>query len=454
MPCILPAAFYALSIQRWRNGSTAQRAQAAMSPEDLTALFAGREAIQDVLMDMVVSPLSVGGSNPPNTSTVYPPSPAPSPAPKSPIVPSSTDAPSHPVPPATIAPETVTPSTPSSSKTKKELPAPPHLTFCSPDRPCRAALCALWRRTLSPDSGRPWGTWIVRELHKLAALPRDTLGATSLMNELKTLASNDGECVDSWPDAGGDCLMEEVVGGSVSVSGSANASPNLAPTVPLAGGDPPALLDTKNLKGKGKMADVNVAKKLVSFTNSNSILKSQSLSLGKGKVVLKASASSSSTSTSLTATTTMMTTTTGTTTATEAGAAGTEPVAMIPMMSETERGRRAEARAPVCARCWEENRKLARWRLRWMCDAIPGMFGLDIDAHAGGAVMGLGVGEGEGMEGGFGSSSGNASNANANGKGNANVSGKVKGGIEDELKSVNSVVRGMNSKAKEMVKAK
>lgn len=276
------------------------------------------------------------------------------------------------------------------------------------------------------------------------------------MNELKTLASNDGECVDSWPDAGGDCLMEEVGGGSVSVSGSANASPNLAPTVPLAGSDPPALPDTKGLKGKGKVVDVNVAKKLVSFTNSNSILKNQSLSLGKGKVVLKASApSSSSTSTSLTATTT----TTTTTTTTEAGAAGTEPVAMIPMMSETERGRRAEARAPVCARCWEENRKLARWRLRWMCDAIPGMFGLDIDAHAGGAGMGLGVGEAEGMEGGFGSSGGsggNASNANANGKANANanVSGKVKGGMEDELKSVNSVVRGMNSKAKEMVKAK
>ena len=87
-----------------------------------------------------------------------------------------------------------------------------------------------------------------------------------------------------------------------------------------------------------------------------------------------------------------------------------------------------------------------------MCYAIPGMFGLDAHVVGGVAGAGVGVGEGEGMEGCSSVFSGDASNANANGNGNGNAN--AKGGLEDELKSVNSVVRGMNSKAKEMVKAK
>ncbi|EJD04978.1 uncharacterized protein FOMMEDRAFT_139606 [Fomitiporia mediterranea MF3/22] len=31
-------------------------------------------------------------------------------------------------------------------------------------------------------------------------------------------------------------------------------------------------------------------------------------------------------------------------------------------------------KAVVCTRCWEENRRLALWRLDWLCAAIPGMF--------------------------------------------------------------------------------
>jgi len=28
----------------------------------------------------------------------------------------------------------------------------------------------------------------------------------------------------------------------------------------------------------------------------------------------------------------------------------------------------------ICARCWEENRRLALWRLDWLKEAIPHMF--------------------------------------------------------------------------------
>ncbi|KAH8114884.1 hypothetical protein DFH11DRAFT_1590219 [Phellopilus nigrolimitatus] len=59
-----------------------------------------------------------------------------------------------------------------------------------------------------------------------------------------------------------------------------------------------------------------------------------------------------------------------------------------------EGGREEEDEGPgVCARCWEENRRLALWRLDWLCAAIPGMFVLVPEA---GAAAGVGAGAGFG----------------------------------------------------------
>ena len=250
----------------------AQRAHAALTVEDLEALFAGREALQDTLLDIIASPLTVGQtmrtiySEDSNTviSAVFPPSPAPSPKPQS-SVPDLQISP---------APE---------SAPKPSPDHPPTLTFClSSEAPCRGTLCVLWRRALSPDSDRPWGTWLTRELHRLATLPRDAVGASVIMNELRTLGESEGNRVDLWPN-----VSAEADRASIGGNRSTNSSPKSTPTVLNAGN-----------------------------------------------------------------------------------------VDSLPTLSETERRRRAEARAPVCAHCWEENRRLARWRLEWLCDAIPRMFRL------------------------------------------------------------------------------
>lgn len=280
IPDILPAAFYALSIQRWRSGSVAQRAQAALTDEDLEALFAGREALQDTLLDIIAYPLIVGQtmrhiySEDTNTviSAVFPPSPAPSPKPQA-----STNASA-----SSTGPGPILSSSPDSAP-KLSPEHPPTLTFClSSEAPCRGSLCVLWRRALSPNSDRPWGTWLTRELHRLATLPRDALGASTIMNELRALGESEGNRVDLWPN-----VTAEIERPSTDTSGISNTSPKPAPM-------------TLNTGGTGAS----------------------------------------------------------------------------PTPSETERRRRAEARAPVCAHCWEENRRLARWRLEWLCDAIPRMFRL------------------------------------------------------------------------------
>ena len=82
VPEILPAAFYALAVQRWRpspsrpcsfsgspnqasnsrnfaSGTDGGRAHAVLDPMDLRRLVMGREALQDVLVEFVAAPLSV-----------------------------------------------------------------------------------------------------------------------------------------------------------------------------------------------------------------------------------------------------------------------------------------------------------------------------------------------------------------------------------------------------------
>lgn len=143
------------------------------------------------------------------------------------------------------------------------------------------------------------------------------------MNELRALGAGEGERVGLWPEigAGTDSLLEDVAGGFVSAGGSAHASPNLVPTESLAPGEPSKIPSLKysSPRGASEMKDTN-------------------------------------------------------TSSSESASSGPK------MITETERRRRAEARAPVCARCWEENRRLARWRLDWLCDMIPKMFGLVEDS--------------------------------------------------------------------------
>ncbi|KAI5120637.1 hypothetical protein M0805_009397 [Coniferiporia weirii] len=201
VPEILPAAFYALSVQKWRTGADGGRAHAVLSPADLRRLVAGREALQDVLVEIVAAPLTLSpsmgitpGSSCDITSVpgvmakvesywsskaarfsrlnmTYPPSPAPSPSPQSPtIAPACAQAPA-----STILPSGVPPPPPVATPP----PVPPCFEFCPAygpgAAPCRAVLDIVWRRALAPDPRRAWGTWLIRELYRMATLPRSSL---------------------------------------------------------------------------------------------------------------------------------------------------------------------------------------------------------------------------------------------------------------------------------------
>ena len=52
---ILPAAFYALAVQRWENGGDGGRSHLTLSPDDLRRLIVGREMLQDRLTALLVN---------------------------------------------------------------------------------------------------------------------------------------------------------------------------------------------------------------------------------------------------------------------------------------------------------------------------------------------------------------------------------------------------------------
>ena len=57
VPDILPSAFYALSIQKWRNSADGGRSHVVLHPSDLRRLIVGRESLQDILVDIIADPL-------------------------------------------------------------------------------------------------------------------------------------------------------------------------------------------------------------------------------------------------------------------------------------------------------------------------------------------------------------------------------------------------------------
>lgn len=57
VPDILPAAFYALSVQKWSCSAEGGRSHTVLHPSDLRRLIAGREGLQDMLIDCIANPL-------------------------------------------------------------------------------------------------------------------------------------------------------------------------------------------------------------------------------------------------------------------------------------------------------------------------------------------------------------------------------------------------------------
>ncbi|KAJ7085441.1 hypothetical protein B0H15DRAFT_846944 [Mycena belliarum] len=98
---ILPAAFYALSVQKFRCGADGGRSHMMLSPNDMRRFIAGREALQDVLMRILIDPLAEAGCTPDTGAG------------------------------------------------------------CTR---CVLRRAAYWRTRLAPDARSPYGTWLVREL--------------------------------------------------------------------------------------------------------------------------------------------------------------------------------------------------------------------------------------------------------------------------------------------------
>ncbi|KIM89819.1 hypothetical protein PILCRDRAFT_197052 [Piloderma croceum F 1598] len=57
VPDILPAAFYALSVQKWSCLADGGRSHVVLHPSDLRRLIAGREGLQDILVRCIINPL-------------------------------------------------------------------------------------------------------------------------------------------------------------------------------------------------------------------------------------------------------------------------------------------------------------------------------------------------------------------------------------------------------------
>ncbi|KAH7911873.1 hypothetical protein BJ138DRAFT_1112858 [Hygrophoropsis aurantiaca] len=63
IPEILPAAFYALSTQRWAHNAEGGQSHLTLHPEDLRCFIAGRESLQDHLLNILVAPTGHGESH-------------------------------------------------------------------------------------------------------------------------------------------------------------------------------------------------------------------------------------------------------------------------------------------------------------------------------------------------------------------------------------------------------
>lgn len=162
---MLPAAFYSLSVQKWSMGAEGGCSHLILSPEDLRRLIIGREALQDVLVQLVANPFS----------PVFPQLPrlqANSPRPLS----SSMSVP--------VVASLFLPRPKNVRRTSSEMDVvdanaedanSPKLniddglqSFPRLCLNCRSALEQLWRACLSPDPSRPWRSWLLRELHRMA----------------------------------------------------------------------------------------------------------------------------------------------------------------------------------------------------------------------------------------------------------------------------------------------
>ncbi|KAJ7158006.1 hypothetical protein C8R43DRAFT_853792, partial [Mycena crocata] len=104
VPEVLPSAFYALSVQKFHCSADGGRSHIILSPNNLRRLIAGREALQDALVRIVVEPL-------------------------------------------------IEPGCPTSAN-----------AFCGHCAPRRSE---YWRTRLTPDAKSPWGTWLIRELEQM-----------------------------------------------------------------------------------------------------------------------------------------------------------------------------------------------------------------------------------------------------------------------------------------------
>ncbi|KAF7373788.1 hypothetical protein MSAN_00590500 [Mycena sanguinolenta] len=100
VPEILPSCFYALSVQKFHCSADGGRSHIVLSPNDLRRLIAGREALQDVLLRIVIDPLTEPGCSNNNSRSCG----------------------------------------------------------CDPRR------IEYWRTRLAPDPKSPWSTWLAREL--------------------------------------------------------------------------------------------------------------------------------------------------------------------------------------------------------------------------------------------------------------------------------------------------
>ncbi|KAJ7038867.1 hypothetical protein C8F04DRAFT_924807, partial [Mycena alexandri] len=61
VPEILPSCFYALSVQKFHSSADGGRSHIVLSPNDLRRLIAGREALQDALVRIIIDPLTEPG---------------------------------------------------------------------------------------------------------------------------------------------------------------------------------------------------------------------------------------------------------------------------------------------------------------------------------------------------------------------------------------------------------
>ncbi|KAJ7222412.1 hypothetical protein GGX14DRAFT_319133, partial [Mycena pura] len=61
VPEILPSAFYALSVQKFHSSADGGHSHTILHPNDLRRLIAGREALQDALVCIVIDPLTEAG---------------------------------------------------------------------------------------------------------------------------------------------------------------------------------------------------------------------------------------------------------------------------------------------------------------------------------------------------------------------------------------------------------